>query len=96
MSIDPNKAESSNNSSQTFGTAFVTNIALLGIQVGAFVVLKKKLKRIYSPRSVLPPPGFKDGLAKLSWGKCVTRDVGQIAPGTTDSELFPQRHQLGA
>ncbi|KAG8739154.1 hypothetical protein FRC12_016411, partial [Ceratobasidium sp. 428] len=57
MSIDPNKAESSNNSSQTFGTAFVTNIALLGIQVGAFVVLKKKLKRIYSPRSVLPPPG---------------------------------------
>ncbi|KAG9099222.1 hypothetical protein FS749_001789 [Ceratobasidium sp. UAMH 11750] len=57
MSIDPNKAEASNNSSQTFGTAFVTNIALLGIQVGAFVILKKKMSRIYSPRTVLPPPG---------------------------------------
>ncbi|QRV93773.1 tranport-associated late exocytosis protein [Ceratobasidium sp. AG-Ba] len=57
MSIDPNKATSSNNSSQTFGTAFVTNIALLGIQVGAFVVLKHKFDRIYSPRSTLPPPG---------------------------------------
>ncbi|KAG9120368.1 hypothetical protein FRC07_004168 [Ceratobasidium sp. 392] len=30
MSIDPNKAQSAaNNSSRTFGTAFVTNIALL-------------------------------------------------------------------
>ncbi|KAG9089597.1 hypothetical protein FRC06_001468 [Ceratobasidium sp. 370] len=56
MSIDPNKAESSSNSSQTFGTAFVTNIALLGIQVGAFVVLKRRLSRIYSPRTELPPP----------------------------------------
>ncbi|KAF8606373.1 DUF221-domain-containing protein [Ceratobasidium sp. AG-I] len=56
MSIDPAKAQSPNNSSRTFGTAFVTNIALLAIQVGAFVVLKNKLYRIYSPRTTLPPP----------------------------------------
>ncbi|CAE6449878.1 unnamed protein product [Rhizoctonia solani] len=55
MSIDPAKATSANNSSRTFGTAFVTNIALLVIQVGGFVVLKKKFDRIYSPRTILPP-----------------------------------------
>ncbi|KAJ1304283.1 hypothetical protein OPQ81_005443 [Rhizoctonia solani] len=57
MSIDPAKATSSNNTSRTFGTAFVTNIALLAIQVGGFVALKKKFYRIYSPRTSLPPPG---------------------------------------
>lgn len=55
MSIDPAKATSANNSSRTFGTAFVTNIALLVIQVGGFVVLKKKFDRIYTPRTELPP-----------------------------------------
>ncbi|CAE6446736.1 unnamed protein product [Rhizoctonia solani] len=55
MSIDPAKATSANNTSRTFGTAFVTNIALLAIQVGGFVVLKKKLDRIYTPRTSLPP-----------------------------------------
>ncbi|KAL5631731.1 hypothetical protein ACGC1H_007289 [Rhizoctonia solani] len=55
MSIDPAKATSANNSSRTFGTAFVTNIALLAIQVGGFVILKKKFDRIYSPRTILPP-----------------------------------------
>ncbi|QRW21264.1 tranport-associated late exocytosis protein [Rhizoctonia solani] len=34
MSIDPAKATSANNTSRTFGTAFVTNLALLAIQVG--------------------------------------------------------------
>ncbi|CUA72941.1 Phosphate metabolism protein 7 [Saccharomyces cerevisiae S288c] [Rhizoctonia solani] len=57
MSIDPTKATSTNNTSRTFGTAFVTNIALLAIQVGGFVILKKKFYRIYSPRTELPPPG---------------------------------------
>ncbi|KAF8706086.1 Cytosolic domain of 10TM putative phosphate transporter, partial [Rhizoctonia solani] len=55
MSIDPAKATSANNTSRTFGTAFVTNLALLAIQVGGFVVLKKKFDRIYSPRTLLPP-----------------------------------------
>lgn len=55
--IDPNKATSSDNSARTFGTAFVTNIILLGVQVGAFVILKNKLTRIYTPRTELPPPG---------------------------------------
>ncbi|KAG8744488.1 hypothetical protein FRC10_010053 [Ceratobasidium sp. 414] len=64
MSIDPNKAESANNSSQTFGTAFVTNIALLGIQVAAFIVLKRRLSRIYSPRTELPPPRSHSHLAQ--------------------------------
>ncbi|ELU38476.1 DUF221 family protein [Rhizoctonia solani AG-1 IA] len=52
MSIDPAKATSANNTSRTFGTAFVTNLALLAIQVGGFVVLKKKFDRIYSPRTL--------------------------------------------
>ncbi|KAB5591080.1 hypothetical protein CTheo_5492 [Ceratobasidium theobromae] len=56
MSIDPSKATSQNNSSRTFGAAFVANLALLTIQVGAFIVLKKKLSRIYAPRTELPPP----------------------------------------
>jgi hypothetical protein len=42
--------------SKTFVTAVVTNVALLSIEIAAFLILKAKLGRIYSPRTYLPPP----------------------------------------
>ncbi|TFK25546.1 DUF221-domain-containing protein [Coprinopsis marcescibilis] len=53
--IDPNKA-SQNNSTKAFLTALVVNFGLLFVEVGAFIILKQKLWRIYSPRAYLPPP----------------------------------------
>lgn len=54
MSIDPAKAKTG--TTETFVTSLVTNVALLCIQVGIFLVLKKKFGRVYSPRTYLPPP----------------------------------------
>lgn len=52
--INPSKAQS--NSTNAFVTALVVNASLLVVEVGAFVILKSKLWRIYMPRSQLPPP----------------------------------------
>ena len=48
--------DAASNTSHTFLTALVTNSALLAIELGAFVLLKNRLNRIYSPRTYLPPP----------------------------------------
>jgi hypothetical protein len=40
---------------QAFFTALVANVGLLALEVGLFVILKKKLDYIYSPRTSLPP-----------------------------------------
>ncbi|KAF8160922.1 DUF221 family protein [Crassisporium funariophilum] len=53
--IDPQKALK-NNSTNAFVTALAVNAGLLIVEVGAFLILKQKLWRIYSPRTVLPPP----------------------------------------
>ncbi|KAF9453915.1 DUF221-domain-containing protein [Macrolepiota fuliginosa MF-IS2] len=55
MSLDRDKALSSGTTSN-FLTALVVNGALLGAEVVAFLILKQKLWRIYSPRTTLPPP----------------------------------------
>ncbi|KAJ7629889.1 hypothetical protein B0H17DRAFT_1109402 [Mycena rosella] len=47
---------SSGNSTKTFLTALVANGGLLVVEIGAFLVLKRRLGRIYSPRTYLPPP----------------------------------------
>ncbi|KAG5729523.1 hypothetical protein E4T56_gene4603 [Termitomyces sp. T112] len=54
--ITPNQANGNSNSSRTFLSALVLNVVLLVIEVGAFVVLKQRFDRIYSPRTRLPPP----------------------------------------
>jgi hypothetical protein len=51
--INPKKL---NSSTAAFLTALVVNFGLLTVEVGAFIVLKRKLWRVYSPRTVLPPP----------------------------------------
>lgn len=43
-------------SSKSFVTALVTSTALLAVEFGAFVIMKRKMGRIYSPRTYLPPP----------------------------------------
>jgi hypothetical protein len=53
--VDPGTAVSSG-TTRSFVTALVVNGALLGAEVLAFFFLKQKLWRIYSPRTVLPPP----------------------------------------
>ncbi|KIK66859.1 hypothetical protein GYMLUDRAFT_37938 [Collybiopsis luxurians FD-317 M1] len=50
--IDPKNVTSS---TQAFFTALIANTALLAVEVGLFLVLKERLKRIYSPRTYLPP-----------------------------------------
>jgi calcium permeable stress-gated cation channel len=54
MSINVDEAAKSN-TLQSFLTSLGVNAILLTIQVSAFVVLKHKLERIYSPRTYLPP-----------------------------------------
>ncbi|RDB24859.1 Uncharacterized protein RSN1 [Hypsizygus marmoreus] len=54
--ISPEKTSGNSNTSKTFLTALVANAALLAVEVGAFLILKQKLWRVYSPRSYLPPP----------------------------------------
>ncbi|KAF9467356.1 DUF221 family protein [Collybia nuda] len=56
MSIDPNKVNGNSNTSQTFLTALVANAGLLVVEVGAFLILKQRLWRVYTPRAYLPPP----------------------------------------
>ncbi|KXN90147.1 hypothetical protein AN958_04637 [Leucoagaricus sp. SymC.cos] len=55
MSVDRDQALSKGTTTN-FLTALVVNGALLGAEVVAFLILKQKLRRIYSPRTVLPPP----------------------------------------
>ncbi|KAJ7217741.1 DUF221 family protein [Mycena pura] len=47
---------SSSNSTKTFLTALVANGGLLAVEIAAFLILKSRLGRIYSPRTYLPPP----------------------------------------
>ncbi|KIP07764.1 hypothetical protein PHLGIDRAFT_70481 [Phlebiopsis gigantea 11061_1 CR5-6] len=49
-------AKAEGNDSQTFLTALITNAAVLGAEVVAFVILRRRLSRIYEPRTYLPPP----------------------------------------
>jgi calcium permeable stress-gated cation channel len=53
--IDPNKA-SKGNSTNAFVTALVLNAGLLVVEVGAFIILKSRLHKVYTPRTYLPPP----------------------------------------
>ncbi|KAJ7085862.1 DUF221 family protein [Mycena crocata] len=55
MSVTASQANSGN-STKTFLTALVANGGLLIVEVGAFLILKSRLGRIYSPRTYLPPP----------------------------------------
>jgi hypothetical protein len=67
MSVSSQQAQNSN-SLQSFITALVTNAVLLSIEVTAFIVLKSKLERIYSPRTFLPPEEKRAGeLPKGPW-----------------------------
>ncbi|KAF8637999.1 hypothetical protein AX16_010631 [Volvariella volvacea WC 439] len=56
MSLNPNSAQGNSNSTRTFVTALVANSGLLLVEVAAFLLLKQRLWRIYSPRTHLPPP----------------------------------------
>lgn len=55
MAVSAEKA-ASGGSSKAFLTSLVANVGLLSIEVGAFVILKARISRIYSPRTFLPPP----------------------------------------
>ncbi|CAA7259132.1 unnamed protein product [Cyclocybe aegerita] len=55
MSVDREKALRSSTTT-AFLTALAVNAGLLLVEVGAFLFLKQRLWRIYSPRTVLPPP----------------------------------------
>ncbi|KAF5364658.1 hypothetical protein D9758_005530 [Tetrapyrgos nigripes] len=56
MSTITANGASSSNTTSSFLTALVVNGALLGIEVGAFLVMKTTLYRIFSARTYLPPP----------------------------------------
>ena len=54
--VTPGKAEGTD--SQTFLTALITNASILGLEVLAFILLRRRLWRIYEPRTYLPPPEY--------------------------------------
>ncbi|KAJ7747247.1 DUF221 family protein [Mycena metata] len=56
MSVTATQAQDTSRSTQTFLTSLVANGGLLAVEVAAFVILKNRLGRIYSPRTFLPPP----------------------------------------
>jgi hypothetical protein len=66
MSLSPDKLKSSNNT-KTFITALVANGGLLIVEVVAFLILKQRLGRIYSPRTFLPPPEYVTGIRSVPW-----------------------------
>ncbi|KAJ7268676.1 late exocytosis, associated with Golgi transport-domain-containing protein [Mycena haematopus] len=59
------------NSTKAFLTALVANGGLLVVEVAAFVVLKNRLGRIYSPRTYLPPPAKRAHELPVSWWRWV-------------------------
>ena len=68
MSLTADQVKHNSGSSKTFATALVANAALLFVEVGAFIILKQKLQRIYSPRTFLPPPEKRaSDLPKGTW-----------------------------
>jgi Late exocytosis, associated with Golgi transport len=60
------------NTTQSFVTALVTNVILLGVQVGVFSTLKRRLERIYAPRTFLLPPEYVYLLWSLSEDSILT------------------------
>ncbi|KAJ7495963.1 DUF221 family protein [Mycena galericulata] len=67
MSVTASKVSTSNSTS-TFLTALVANGGLLVVEIGAFLILKNRLGRIYSPRTYLPPPAKRaQELPKSYW-----------------------------
>ncbi|KAJ7899036.1 DUF221 family protein [Mycena leptocephala] len=67
MSVTASQLNSSSNSTKAFVTALVANGGLLIVEIGAFVVLKNRLGRIYSPRTYLPPPDKRAHELPGSW-----------------------------
>ncbi|KJA27716.1 hypothetical protein HYPSUDRAFT_62761 [Hypholoma sublateritium FD-334 SS-4] len=67
-SINPKNIEK-NSTTNAFLSSLAVNVTLLLIEIGAFVLLKQKLWRIYAPRVVLPPPSKRStGLPPGVWG----------------------------
>ncbi|KAG7093058.1 hypothetical protein E1B28_009350 [Marasmius oreades] len=64
-----NGFSNNSNSTKSFLTALIANAALLAVEVVAFVVLKAKLGRIYSPRTFLPPPDKRSKELPKGWWK---------------------------
>ncbi|KAJ7595058.1 DUF221 family protein [Mycena floridula] len=65
MSLTAGKSTSG--TTKTFVTALVANAGLLIVEVVAFVLLKQRLGRIYSPRTYLPPPDKRASELPKGW-----------------------------
>lgn len=80
MSLVPGQADQdTNNSDKAFVTALVANGALLIVEVAAFLLLKQRLDRIYSPRTFLPPPDKRAESLPKSWWKWLPALIKQPA-----------------
>ncbi|CAK5265567.1 unnamed protein product [Mycena citricolor] len=71
MSQVTQSSVNSSNSTQTFLTSLVVNGTLLAVEVIAFVILKSRLGRIYSPRTYLPPPAKRAQALPPGWWRWV-------------------------
>ncbi|KAK7039087.1 phosphate metabolism protein 7 [Paramarasmius palmivorus] len=63
------------NSTKSFLTSLITNASLLAIEVSAFIILKQRLGRIYSPRTFLPPPDKRATPLSGSWWKWLPQTI---------------------
>ncbi|KDE07374.1 hypothetical protein MVLG_02415 [Microbotryum lychnidis-dioicae p1A1 Lamole] len=63
-------ADATNKSTQTFVTALVSGLAVAGVEIAAFIIIRNRFRKIYNPRSYLVPPSKRiDPLPPglLSW-----------------------------
>lgn len=83
MSLTAGSAGSKNDT-KSFITALVANGGLLIVEVGAFLFLKARLGRIYSPRTYLPPPACVVVYSvPLAVADFVCRKRAQLLPDST-------------
>lgn len=69
MSSDNSFKAASSKSTSTFVSALIISLAVAGIQIGAFLILRTSIRKIYAPRTYLPIPSKRSQpVSATPWG----------------------------
>ncbi|PLW13499.1 hypothetical protein PCANC_15599 [Puccinia coronata f. sp. avenae] len=69
MSSDTSFKAASTKSTSTFISALIISATIAGIQVGAFLILRTSIRKIYAPRTYLPVPSKRSQPVSVTpWG----------------------------
>ncbi|KAG0148858.1 hypothetical protein CROQUDRAFT_669563 [Cronartium quercuum f. sp. fusiforme G11] len=67
--MSASQADAHSTSSQTFLSALILNSVICGVEILAFMLLRRKFRKVYQPRSYLPPRGRRsEGLPSTFFG----------------------------